>query len=275
MLQLPTLRGAAGPSARPSRSRQAAVLLVVALGAGCTTIDEPSFEDVPPADELYAEAVETLENDFFLYVIPRSRTDDAVEVFQSVIDNYPYSEYAVKAELAIADAYFDDERYDEAITYYRDFADLHPDHEAVPYTILRSAQSHFEQISSADRDQTNTREALDYLNRLLSSYPFAPETEEGEQLMRALRGQLARNVMKTGDFYLQRDEYSAAASRYREVINDYPGLGLDPEALYKLGVCYSHMRRRDEALRLFHVVVENYATSDLAVLAREQIAGAD
>ena len=59
------------------------------------------------------------------------------------------------------------------------------------------------------------------------------------------------------DFYLKRDEFQAAAERYRTVLNVFPGLGLDAEGLYKLGVCYEHMMRRDEARRLFHVVVAN------------------
>ncbi len=244
------------------------------FAAACQT-PEVSFDDLPPAETLYQEGVEKLEGELFLYVIPRVDYSGAIEIFQSIIDNYPYSNYAVLAELRIADAYFEEESYEESLSYYRDFADLHPQHEKVPYTILRSALSHYEQVSTVNRDQTNTREALIYLDRLIRQFPFAPETREGERVMRDLRERLARDVMQKGDFYLAGDEHQSAAARYRQVLNEYPGLDLDAEALYKLGLCYENMRRRDEALRLFHVVAENYATSDLAVLARERIAAAN
>ena len=82
-------------------------------------------------------------------------------------------------------------------------------------------------------------------------------------------------MMKMGDFYLKRDEFQAAAERYRSVLNIYPGLGMDAEGLYKLGVCYENMMRKDEARRLFHVVVANYPRSDLAKRAAERIAASD
>jgi outer membrane assembly lipoprotein YfiO len=134
---------------------------------------------------------------------------------------------------------------------------------------------HHAQIASIDRDQTATFDAMGYLDRLMRDYPSAVETREGERIFLELRGRLARNVMQTGDFYFSRREHQAAAERYRRVIDEYPGLGHDAEALYKLGVCYGHMKRRDEALRLFHVIVENYRDSYLAEEAQERISSAN
>lgn len=254
-----------------------ALLASCALGLGtiaCTT-DTPSFEDVAPADELYAEGLEILEGIPIFYVYTFVNYSKAIETFQSIIDNYPYSEYTVKAELHIADSYFDDGRWDEALSYYRDFGDLHPQHEKVPYTILRSAQCHYEQIGSINRDQTSARDALHFLDLLLRNYPFAPEAGEGERMMHELRTQLAENVVMTGDFYLNRQEFQSAAERYRNVLNVYPGLGLDAEALFKLGVCYENLKREDEALRLFHVLLENFGDTQHARAARAHIAAAN
>jgi outer membrane protein assembly factor BamD len=263
-------------SARPHTGRQ----LLAALAAGALLLsscasDTVSFEDVPPADELYDEGVEILEGWRILWVYRMVNYTKAIETFQAIIDNYPYSEYAVKAELQIADAYFADGRWEEALSYYRDFGDLHPQHEKVPYTILRSAQCHYAQISSINRDQTSAREALHFLEILLRNYPYAEETTEGEAMMHELRTRLAKNVLMTGDFYLTREEYQSAAERYRTVLNGYPGLGLDAEALFKLGVCYENLKREDEALRLFHVVLENFGNTQHAKEARRHIAAAN
>jgi outer membrane protein assembly factor BamD len=245
------------------------VALLLALGCSKKT---PSFEDVPPPDELFDKGVAILEGGRIAKIIPYINYNKAIETFQAIIDNYPYSEYAVKAELLIADAYYEDRRYDEALSYYRDFGDLHPQHEKVPYTLLRSALCFYKQIESIDRDQTPTREALVYLELLVSSYPFTPEAREGETVLRELRTRLARNLMKIGDFYLRRGEHQAAAARYRSILDSYPGLGHDAESLYKLGICYENMKRYDEAIRLYYVVLENYRGSDLALMASERIA---
>jgi len=251
------------------------LLGVVGLLAGACASKTPDFEDVAPADELYAEGIKTLEGRMILWVYPLIDYSKAIESFQAIIDNYPYSEYAVKAELRIADAYFDDGRYEEALSYYRDFGDLHPQHPEVPYTLLRSALCHYRQIKSVNRDQTATREAQQYLEQLIRRYPYAPETRQGERVLRELRTRLAWSVMRTGDFYLKRDEYQSAAERYRSLLNSYPGLGLDAEGLFKLGVCYENMKLEDEALRLFHVVMENFQGTELATAAAEHIAAAN
>lgn len=258
--------------------RRGLLASIAALGlllvSSCAS-DKTGFEEVPPADELYAEGLRILDGWTILGIYTFVNYTKAIETFQAIIDNYPYSDHAVKAELQIADAYFADERWEEALSYYRDFGDLHPQHEKVPYTILRSAQCHYQQVGTVNRDQTSAKEALHFLETLLRNYPYAPETRQGEEMLQDLRTRLAENVLQTGDFYLGREEYQAAAERYRTVLNVYPGLGLDAEALFKLGVCYENLKRVDEALRLFHVILENFGDSLHAREARRHIAAAN
>lgn len=258
----------------PASTLVLGLMSIVALAPGCAK-DRPLFEDVPPANELYAKGVAQLEGTRVLGIYTWVNYNKAIETFQAIIDNYPYSEYETQAQLKIADAYFEDGRYDEALSYYRDFGDLHPQNPKVPYTVLRSALCHYKQIRSIDRDQTSTREALKYLELLSTRYPYDAETRKGEVILQQLRTQLADNMMEVGDFYLKRTQYQSAAMRYRTVLDDYPGLGLDAESLFKLGICYEHMKRIDEALRLYHVVLENFSTSNMAEKAAERIARAE
>ena len=254
-----------------------ALLVLVAclvLSSGCSR-KTATFEDVKPADELFAEGLRTLEGRRILWLFTLINYDKAIESFQAIIDNYPYSDYEEKAQLKIADAYFDDQRYEEALAYYRDFADLHPLHESVAYALLRAAKCHYNQIESIERDQGSTKEATAALERLIREHPYAEETREGEEMMVNLRTRLALNMLHIADFYLDRTHWQSAAARYRRVLDEYPGLGLDARALYRLGVCLENMRREDEALRLFHVVVENYSDSASARRARSRIARAE
>ncbi len=169
----------------------------------------------------------------------------------------------------IADAYFDDAKFDEALSYYRDFSELHPDHEKVPYTILRAAHAYYHQSRPANRDQTATRQAIAQLERLRDDYPQAAESAEADQLWRELRTRLGTSVMNIGNFYMERSEYRSAADRFRSVLNEYPGLGLDAEALFKLGLCYREMNLGDEAARIFQVILENYQGSEIAAAAQD------
>lgn len=279
--RLTTVRAARSPTvagrSRSGRGRRPAALLLAVLLAGATACatKTATFEDVKPAPELYEDGLRHLEGRRILGLFKMINYDAAIESFQAIIDNYPYSEFEEKAQLKIADAYFDDERYEEALAYYQDFADLHPQHPKVPYTLLRAAQCHYFQIESIERDQTATREATEALEKLIREFPYAEETREGEEMMVELRRRLALHMLHIADFYLARTHWQSAASRYRRVLDEYPGLGLDARALYRLGVCLENMRREDEALRLYHVVVENYADSASAEQARARIARAE
>ena len=261
-------------SPRQQPTRLVLVALALLFAAGCAS-NTAVFEDAKPAEELYADGMETLKGRKILWLFPVINYDAAIESFQAIVDNYPYSEYEQKAQLKIADAYFDDERYEEALAYYQDFADLHPQHPKVAYTLLRAAKCHYNQIESVDRDQSSTFEASAALEKLIREHPYAEETREGEEILVRLRTRLARNMLHIADFYLDRTHWQSAAARYRRVLDEYPGLGLDSRALYRLGVCLENMRLEDEALRLYHVVVENYADSSSAERARARIAQAE
>jgi outer membrane protein assembly factor BamD len=248
-----------------------ALLLALGLAAACAK-PPPSFEEVPPAEELFAKGQKILEGERWLGIIPHTDYSEAIETFQSIIDNYPYSDYAIQAELAIADAYFEDEKYEEALSYYRDFGDLHPQHEKVPYTLLQAALCHERRKRSPNRDQTPTRDALVFLDQLLSKFPHSTEAAEAEALWRDLRLLLAQQVRGIAEFYMKRDEWESAADRWRTLLNEYPGLGLDAEALYQLAVCYTEMNRLEEADNIFQAIVQNYQDSEWADDAKQRIA---
>ena len=246
--------------------------MTLAMACASGPPDAEEFGEVPSAEVLYAEGVAKLEKGgIHFWFIDLRDHQGAIDTFQDIIDNYPYSDYATLAELRIADAYFDQKLWEEALSYYRDFSELHPDHERVPYTILRSALSYYYQSRPANRDQTATRQALVQLERLRSDYPQAVESDEADELWRVLRTRLGTSVMNIGNFYMKRSEYRSAADRYRSVLNEYPGLGLDAEALFKLGLCYREMNLNDEAARIFQVIMENYDGSEVAAAAQDYI----
>jgi outer membrane protein assembly factor BamD len=247
--------------------------LCAVLAAACAGAPPPEkFEDLPSAEDLYKQGQKQLADEqhgfhFFL------KTDHgkAIETFQNIIDNYPYSEQAVLAQLAIADAYYESEKYDEAISYYKDFIELHPEHKQVPYAMYQQGMSYYKQSRDAQRDQTATREALANFDRLLARYPHSEQAAQAEEKWKELRTRLGQSMMNVANYYYGLDEYPSAAERYRELLNEFPGLGLDAEALYKLGLCYTKMNREDEARKIFQVILENYRGTDVAEAAADLV----
>ncbi len=249
------------------------VLTTLALCAlaGCKS-DEAFFEEVPPAEELWNQAQTELEGTSILGVYRYVDYDEVIEKLQSIVDNYPSSEYAVRSELAIADAYFENGKYEEALSYYRDFSDLHPQNPKVAYSIWRAALCHQRRVLEPGRDQAATRDALVFLDRLLLKYPHSEYAEQAEEMWRKLQSNLAANVEGIADYYYSQGEYEAAAERFRALLNEYPGLGFDARVLFKLGKCYVELQRIDEADRIFRTLLAQYAETEYAIRARQQLA---
>ena len=95
----------------------------------------------------------------------------AAETFQTLKDRYPYSKYAILAELKMADAYFLRGDYEEASEAYLEFERLHPKNEAVPYVIYQTGMCYFERMPTSDRDQQFGVKAIQTFSRLRQMYP--------------------------------------------------------------------------------------------------------
>ena len=174
------------------------VTLAVIVAVACAK-PPPTFDDVPPAEDLYAEGQKILNGGTWLWILPRVKYTEAVEVFQSIIDNYPYSEYAILAELAIADSYFEEEKYEEALSYYRDFSDLHLQNEKVPYAIYRSALCHARRVESPNRDQTATRQAVNEIRDVPLARRGKPLQDRPQSLKETISDVLAQSTAVVGD----------------------------------------------------------------------------
>src|SRR3954469_6905303 len=74
----------------------------------------------------------------------------ASKYFGFIKSRFPYSKYAVLAELRLADAEFGAEQYLEAIDSYRLFIKFYPTHEMVAngYTSYRIGEAYFRQLPS-------------------------------------------------------------------------------------------------------------------------------
>jgi outer membrane protein assembly factor BamD len=101
-------------------------MLVFVLG-GCSLYDRYfGAEKEPTASELMNEGTKNLE---------KGNYEKATEAFQKVKDRYPYSKFAVEAELKMGDAYYAIEEFEQAYDAYDEFERLHPKNKNIPYVI--------------------------------------------------------------------------------------------------------------------------------------------
>jgi len=193
-------------------------------------------EDEKSAQELVQDGVDYFE---------AGRYKQAIESFEKLRDWYPFSRYAILAELKIADAYFNLESYTDAIFAYEEFEQLHPRNEAIPYVIYRIGRSYFNQIDTIDRDQSNASKALDIYRRLVSQYPDDAYAGMARSDMVACQQSLSGHEFYVGVFYYKQKRYKAAKARFLAVVEKYPDVGYHHQALTYLANCDAWIQSRE------------------------------
>lgn len=205
-------------------------LAVVFLLGGCTVVDEFIFggeEELNP-DELMAQGMEHMD---------RARYKAAVESFQSIKDRYPYSRYAILAELRMADALYHTEEYDSAYDAYDEFERLHPKNTQIAYVIYQKGMCQFLQMSTNDREQTHTFKAKEEFERLIRRFPRDDYAYRARKNIRKCLVFLSEYELYVGHFYYKMGKYRAAMARYSYIVQHYPDMGQYNEALEYIGKC--------------------------------------
>jgi outer membrane protein assembly factor BamD len=159
---------------------------------------------------------------------------DAVKAYTDLKDWYPFSKYAILAELKVADAHFHLEEYDEAIVAYESFEKMHPRNEAVPYVINQIGMSWFKQIDTVDRDPAPAKNALAQFRRLVQLYPNSEYVKDVHKNAEACLDNIAGHELYVANYYNKTREYGAALKRYEYIVEFFPGTEQSKIALAKI-----------------------------------------
>jgi outer membrane protein assembly factor BamD len=209
---------------------------VLLLLAGCTQMKWLfGKEEEKTPSELMAQAGEDLDRGYY---------KAAAEAFQKIKDRYPYSKFAILAELKMADTLFMQSSYDEAYDAYKEFERLHPTHQGIPYVIYREGMCHYKQMKSIDRDQGPSMKAKEDFGRLVNRFPKNVYAARARMKIRECYVNLAQHELYVGRFYFRMKQYRAASSRFRYAIGHYPDVGQYYEALEYLGRCEEKLAKR-------------------------------
>ena len=95
----------------------------------------------------------------------------AVEYFDSIEREHPYSTWSTSAKLMAAYTEYLRNRYTEAIGALDRFIQLHPAHRDIAYAYYLRALSQYEQITDAQRDQRQTTIAIAALQEVINRFP--------------------------------------------------------------------------------------------------------
>lgn len=191
--------------------------------------------------------------------------EDAKALFGEVKKLFPYTRYARMAELRLADIQFEQEKFAEASTAYREFINSHRNDPDVEYARYRVSKALFKDIDDTiflppqeERDQATAFEAYKEIRSFLRDYPGSRHTKEERYMFEVVIGRLVRHELYVARFYLRADNFQAAVARIDHSMKRYPGSTLEPEALVLKGETLMKMKKLDEARAVLESVRKSY-----------------
>jgi outer membrane protein assembly factor BamD len=231
----------------------ACLALSLAACSGDNELDSLDEGVTLPVDQLYNEGRDAFDLKDY---------ETAVERFEQVEQQHPYSEWATRSQIMAAYANYQMEEYDSALAILDRFTRMHPGNENIAYAYYLTALCYYEQISDVGRDQSMTQNAQRALTEVVRRFPNSEYARSAKLKLDLTTDHLAGKEMEVGRYYLERGDVLAAINRFSFVVDSYQTTTHVPEALHRLTEAYLSMGIDEEAKKYAAVLGYNYPDSE-------------
>lgn len=191
---------------------------------------------------------------------------EALRFFEYVKAKYPFSALSAQSELRGADIKYNQGRYLEAAGAYEAFSKDHPSSEEIDYAQHRAALSHLEAApgdfalfpASYEKDLRQARMAADGAKDFLAKRPDSKYAPDERQVLARAEQRLGDHDWYVAEFYYKRGYWAGAASRYRELVDSFPGAEHERDAYLKLAHAYVKMNEKFQARQALQQLIAKH-----------------
>ena len=192
----------------------------------------------------------------------------AIDRFQRVKSEFPFTPQLISAELKLAEAYYLNKQLPEAIAAFKEFQGMHPSNENIPFVVYHLGLAHLEHFTGSDRYQKMTEIAKGYFETVVkdhaSSLYAAPAREKLVQCLEYL----SESEFNVATFYFNEKKYPAAIDRLEGILKRYAQTPLAAKALYYLGESYRLEKNPLKAALAYEALSQHYPDNPLTKTAQ-------
>tara|TARA_Y100000768_G_scaffold386843_1_gene376267 strand:- start:216 stop:1073 length:858 start_codon:yes stop_codon:yes gene_type:complete len=202
--------------------------------------------------EAYQEGKKELESGDVLF---------AAKKFNEAEILFPQSEWAPKAALMAAYAYYSQDYYGNAIAELERFIKIYPKNKNIDYAYYLLGLSFYEQIVDEKKDLNSILKAKKTFEIIIKKFPNTQYAIDSEFKIELINDITASKEMYIGRYYQSKKKWIAAINRFRTVVDDYNDTVYAEEALHRLVEIYYTLGLKSEAKKYAQVLGYNYQSS--------------
>ncbi len=209
-------------------------VLIVLGGAGCGSARR--FDPTPEGE---------FEEAFYYY--EKSEYAKAIEKFKDLIYKYPGSELVEQARYYLADSYYLRKDNILASSEFELLNREFPQGRFADISLFKAGLAYASMSRRVERDQTETKKAMDTFQNLLTKYPNTEYADTVRDHLNLLKDKLAQKEYKAALFYFEAQMYDSAIIYLKSVISNYSESTAMPATLYYLCKASRSMGYPDDA----------------------------
>jgi len=160
--------------------------------------------------------------------------DRAIEVFEIVVKNGPYSKVAVEAQFRIGLAYEKQKDYLAAVHAYEKLLERYPKDPLAESAQFQIGYAYKEESQRSEYDQNAANQAIAAFSDFLLRYPASEKVSPAQRYLVALKDEQAKGLYNIGRFYEKNQRYKSALIYYNDVIEKNPASGWATQAKEKV-----------------------------------------
>ena len=237
----------------------AATFLAISCGGKKMTLDPKTLTD----SQLYEIGQKYLKDEAY---------DKARDAFKTVFENFPKSDYRILAKLAYADSFFaqgTEPNYLLAVQEYQDFISLFPFSPKAEFAQLQIGVCYYQLIEKPDRDQSNTRKALEEFRKVVDGYPSGEYYRPAYEYLLKCYSRLAEHEFLIARYYQRTGKHQAAVDRLKGILKSYPESIFQPKYFFAVARSLEELRQYSESCTYYETLLEKWPTSEYSSDARE------
>lgn len=187
------------------------------------------------SEELQKKTAEQYYLDGIYHYVDRNYIT-AVEQFEALTKNYPYSQYTRNSLVLEVFLNFLRQEYKANQSIAEIFLKLFPDDEYVPYIMYMNAMSYYICIKDDNRGFDNVTKSLKIFNDLLVRYPNSKYSHNVKEKIDFLNKKIHLIDVSTAEYYQKNGDYIGALKRYTGILNSKKDISPDIEERALCGV---------------------------------------
>ena len=203
--------------------------------------------------EAYEEGKKSLEQGDVLF---------AAKKFNEAEILFPQSDWAPKAALMAAYAYYSQDYYGDAIAELDRFIRVYPKHTNLDYVYYLLGVCYYEQIVDEKKDLQSILNAKENFNIVVNKFPITEYASDSKFKIDLINDILASKEMYIGRYYFDKKKWIPAINRFRIVVDDYETTIYAEEALHRLVEVYYILGLVDESKKYANLLGYNYQSSE-------------